>query len=1564
MARKRINYKVLGGVLGGIVVAGGLVLLAGKTLTHESPTSYAELGDVYMTEHKWPDAIKAYSMAVRLTKATNADYLTRRGRAIRMETPFEPDLIGKDRADWDKALEIDPRYMPALSMELNFWVEAAPLDGSAGSYAKVRDLAERIEALDPTQLHAAAYGPISVIQSWLGQVQQSDAAIDQAIDKLTSILAKETAAAASQPAVATAKPYQINPEVPYYITLARYKRAYLALRAGKAPLAQDNVDQAVALFDKLLKEQDQNPGLAYRAYSAYTQLARVDRTNSAADTEKAQTALDRARALVDEKDPLLVEINMAASEALFNRGDPAGSIQLLRDVLATHPNNAQITLLLARRLSADPAKRKEAIDLLNSLSNSKIAGEGNEGIRGLTMSGMRTAVTIELTNLRMQEYGALKDPQARADILKEIEASVTKLQSVNGESGPILRLVGQLQLLKGQNVEAIQTFSRAAQLMERSQNIRDRAEIRFQLARAYMQASQTGPARDTLKQLITEMPNIIPPRVMLAQVCLQDGDRDGAQSQYNQLKQMAPDNQEVIRLGLMLMDPTKQKERVEEEFAKLPETTRQEKFYKVQAAIAVNRTEDAAKLLQSLHDADAADTDAARFLARIYNQLGDKPRAIKIVNETLQAVPNDPQMKLLAAALSKGSLSEAEFDKEQLDAINSMPNDRDRELTLSQYYLDRANRDEALVHLKKAEAAHPDDGEVIDRLFQFYVAGKQWDDAQRYLPKLAAMNRDQANGKLFLFRFQLYKGDYQAALETARDVTRTLPEFAQAWLVYGQALQSIGQFEQARAQYIQALAKQSNNMDALKGVITCDYKLGKPDDAKRYISSGREYYPNDPTFKELDASWEMNYGDPEKVIPLREAALKQFPNRAESYGELGVVYMRSGLVRRQAGPEGADAAKSLYAKAWDIFTQGKNKWPDNKIFYAYIAELALTGNGDLSAADKALTELTTRDAYKGKPDPFDLLGDFYLRAGKFDQAEAAMKQAVALAAKEDMTPRLQYVSFLEQRRRYDDALAALDPISNMPGIISRRVEILLHASRYPAAETLMLGALKDHPTDVSLMDLMATTYVQMGRYDQAAEWVGKALQLAPNDLMAVYSRGLINLRSPRPDIAAAVRDLTAVRNASPTTLDARQALAEALRRNRDNDGAIRELETCLSMAPQNPSIREQLVQWYLAATPPRYNDADRVIHEAETNPQLSRDPRWFELEASAWIARGNNDKTVAAARKFVDASPGNPRAARLYASALSDARQYQAVLDYTDKLIGTKQEAWWTHQLRGIARRNLTSKDAAMTEFDAALRLAREAKDDEGSAAVVRTIASEIGVDDAIKIISDRAKTDPRWKLLTAVLYQTKGDLPSALAAVEGALADPSMTPGDRANALRIAGSIYLSPPKPDYEKGITAYTKVLEVAKDDVASMNNLACALLEVGRPQDALKYSQQAYSIITAAGIREPLVYDTHGWALIQTGRVGEGLNLLAQAADLRSFFDVHYHLAEGYLMSKPPLATESAREFKIASDLLAQSAVQDPAVKAKVDAGLAKANELIKEQQKPISQSSTPVSPAVP
>ncbi len=233
---------------------------------------------------------------------------------------------------------------------------------------------------------------------------------------------------------------------------------------------------------------------------------------------------------------------------------------------------------------------------------------------------------------------------------------------------------------------------------------------------------------------------------------------------------------------------------------------------------------------------------------------------------------------------------------------------------------------------------------------------------------------------------------------------------------------------------------------------------------------------------------------------------------------------------------------------------------------------------------------------------------------------------------------------------------------------------------------------------------MAITYLNMGRFDQASEYVAKALAVAPNDMLAVYNRAMISLKSPRGDVLSAIHDLTAVRDSNPDNIDARKALAEALRRNNDQEAAIRELETCLSMTPQNSAIREQLVTWYMSAQPPRYADADRVIHEAEMDPQLGRDPKWFQMETSALLARGDNANAVNAARKLRDARPDDAGAIRLYIGALSDSKQYQALLDETDKLNKAGKDAWWMHQMRGIAKRILGDKAAAMAELDTALR--------------------------------------------------------------------------------------------------------------------------------------------------------------------------------------------------------------------------------------------------------------------
>ena len=100
--------------------------------------------------------------------------------------------------------------------------------------------------------------------------------------------------------------------------------------------------------------------------------------------------------------------------------------------------------------------------------------------------------------------------------------------------------------------------------------------------------------------------------------------------------------------------------------------------------------------------------------------------------------------------------------------------------------------------------------------------------------------------------------DYLKAQTLAAEATNADPQFAEAWVGYGMASVRLGQRDQARQAYEQALAlhqarHRQNPSDANQPVqqIFLLTLLGRPTEAEMMLKQARIDYPNDQTISKL-----------------------------------------------------------------------------------------------------------------------------------------------------------------------------------------------------------------------------------------------------------------------------------------------------------------------------------------------------------------------------------------------------------------------------------------------------------------------------------------------------------------------------------------------------------------------------------------------------------------------------------------------------------------------------------------------------------------------------------------
>ena len=204
----------------------------------------------------------------------------------------------------------------------------------------------------------------------------------------------------------------------------------------------------------------------------------------------------------------------------------------------------------------------------------------------------------------------------------------------------------------------------------------------------------------------------------------------------------------------------------------------------------------------------------------------------------------------------------------------------------------------------------------------------------------------------------------------------------------GEAQQSAADYEDAITSFRQAIDRQTQNLEAISGAINCSYSMGDIRQAKQFIDLGRSVAQGNATFREMALQYELNYGDPEKVIKPRLEARDAGPDDETNWLNLASTYAAAARARTKA--QDAAGPADYQQKARSTIEQAVAKFPDEPKFLAYFAKFAIE-SGDFPAAEQAALCFAGRPMQKGRPKTAIILCDFYDLAGKPDSAEKVLR---------------------------------------------------------------------------------------------------------------------------------------------------------------------------------------------------------------------------------------------------------------------------------------------------------------------------------------------------------------------------------------------------------------------------------------------------------------------------------------------------------------------------------------------------------------------------------------------
>jgi tetratricopeptide (TPR) repeat protein len=1536
--KKKLNKKfVIVAAVGTLAFSALMGFMVLRYVSRTSPEEYKERARIALEAG---DSRAAFDSLGNMFLRDNSDmeslmwYYEAGMRLVSFGELHNRDYFNQAQRSLFTARTLDPRYIPALRAELNQRILMSEISGlSLEGIRSVEEAANAMLLVDPGDPQANDAKGASIAQRAMiagGGTTTDTAAIVSALADLQPVLDK----------------FPSSVELRYFRAALLYAQATSTRRdlvtQNDTPETRAMVEEADALLAQIEADADAGTGMtpAQRARAYQRVIMGLlggggSRVNPDSQAIAARLGEVGAKLLEtdDPKDRLFLFRTLYAANLMEASGNPKLADKAYRKLVQDRPDHWSGRIGLAEFLARQSSRLPEAIEVLSVQLE---PAETLYGVEGMIFRDNAIDAATLRAFYRLRHLSEVPEAD-RAAQRQLIEADLGRVAAARGENNPRLLMTrAGLAVLDENRVQALTLLDRALELTNdndpRQRELR--SQIRLQLADVNLQLGQTGRARDLLSEIVRTTGNV-PARLMLAQLHISDRDFRAARAELQQVLDADPENAMAQRLIVQTLEDRTEAERV---FGDLPETTVAQRFEKLRVALSIRRVEDALRLGESIIAEDPRQRQAAVTLADLYVRLNRRPDAVRVLDLAIAAMPEDEA--LVTARASVVATTNEELDRVREEAIENIEDPFRKRIAEAQLAQRRDDIPTMIAKLVEADSLDTaGNGRAAEMLFMHYGTVQDFDNAEKWLDRLAKLNADQAQGRIYRARLQIARGQVQDALTTARSLVSEMPGFVQPWVLLGQAHQFSGNWNEAMAAYNQALSQQPGNELALRGLVEALDNLGRGQETRTFIDRGLRADPFNPFFREAALSWMMRFGDPQAVIDPRERLLRQAPELPANWMNMGMAYVANARRKLAAGDQ--PGGEELFRKALDNYKQAIQRFPDNLSFLAEYANLSRI-LGDFDAGLRVLDTAMVNPAFRDSPVFAQVRSEYFFNAGQLDRAITELESFLA-SGKDDPGLRLRLAETLVQADRREDALKALASTTD-PRATRLRINLMLDQNDAAGARQLVQGMLTTERTPETL-NLAATVESRAGDTTAARALLDEVLRLESDNAQARYNRAVLMLRQPGSQMEEIIADLVVVRDRLSGNVEARLLLADLYGRTGRPTEQTREIEATLRDNPASKRAVNAAVDYYASTTPPQWTQVRRVIDQAKQNASLAEDPEIMMTESRLLAVENRPDRAIEVARAAVQASGNAPTFQRGYYQTLLTARQYEALLRESETVVDDTASTAWLRQARGIAYSRLKQPDRAMNEFDQAIRAASTGQNEGIVGEVLATVAVEIGIQPALDEALRRAQNDPRWKPFAADLYRRANNLPAAIAMYEQVLASSDVGSGERERVLRAVGPMYLISEPAQPARAVETFKELLKAQPNDIVALNNLAYAMSLPGSGGDlsqAIVHSERAYQLMAAQGVFDPYVMDTHGWLLVQTGRVDEGVTILLDALRQRPLPEIHYHLAEGYLRlgRNEPAAEHFNKSLALIDEARQSNQPFDSSLEARVRAGMSR------------------------
>lgn len=577
--------------------------------------------------------------------------------------------------------------------------------------------------------------------------------------------------------------------------------------------------------------------------------------------------------------------------------------------------------------------------------------------------------------------------------------------------------------------------------------------------------------------------------------------------------------------------------------------------------------------------------------------------------------------------------------------------------------------------------------------------------------------------------------------------------------------------------------------------------------------------------------------DNAKVVPLLARAMQAEGEFAEMTGQFGGLRLSDPAAQADLSVALAFAhlAQKQDEQAEDALADALKAAPAHLQARLLQARL-LADKGQPGAAQAIVDQVLAGDAKAAQA--WLLKGELAL---KVDKDRKAAVEAFGKAVAADPKLLAAHVATVTTLFQEGDATAASAAVAAMkkhfpshPRTRFFEAELAYNAKDFKAAQEHMRPVVQAMPSNPLVLQLAGAAEFRLGNFAQAETYLGKAIQQAPELVLARGMLAQIYLRTGQPQKTLSALEPLLQRNPGSSAL---QLAAEAHLQSGDTKRAEELYQRAARLKPDDPRIRTAL-----ALTQFGKGNTDAAIAELEQIASTDSGALADLALVSAHLRKREVDKALKAIDALERKQPDKPLAPMLRARVLALKNDPEGARAQFEKALA--RDKLYFPAVAGLAALDMAGNkpDEARKHFDSLL----EADPDNANARLaLATLLTRTGntSDEVVKLLGEAVKLQPanvRARLMLVNFHLERRENAEAIKAAQEA----GQTLGDQPEVMMALGRAYLA--AGDLQQAVSTFNRLAAAQPQSPQPYLGLADANLALKDREAAARNLQRALEL----------------------------------------------------------------------------------------------------------------------